>query len=75
MTENRELTEDPEEHGPAFQVGKVSIGAVHDFRIAENWSLGIGGLFAVNFVPDELATLYGGNNPTGAMGFVRLKLD
>ena len=29
----------------------------------------------VNFVPDGLAPHYGGHNPTGAMGFVRLKLD
>ena len=72
VTENRELVEDPEEHGPAFTVGKVSLGAVRDFRIAEHWSLGGGGLFAVNFVPDALAPLYGGHNPTGAMGFVRL---
>ncbi|HEX6072286.1 MAG TPA: hypothetical protein VFY95_04690, partial [Sphingomicrobium sp.] len=26
ITENRELVEDPEEHGPAFRVGKVSLG-------------------------------------------------
>ena len=75
ITENRELVEDPEEHGPAFKVGKISLGAVHDFKVADNLSLGVGGLFAVNFVPDGLAPLYGGNNPTGAMGFVRLKLD
>jgi hypothetical protein len=73
MTENRELTD--VEHGPAYRVGKVSLGAVRDFRIADHWSIGAGGLFAVNFVPDSLAPLYGGNNPTGAMGFVRLKLD
>jgi hypothetical protein len=75
LTENRELVEDPEEHGPAFEVGKISLGAIHDFKVADNLSLGIGGLFAVNFVPDELAPLYDGNNPTGAMGFVRLKID
>jgi hypothetical protein len=74
ITENRELL-DTEEHGPAFRVGKVSLGAVRDFRIAENVSFGAGGLFAVNFVPDGLAPLYGGHNPVGAMGFVRLKLD
>ena len=73
MTENRELTE--VEDGPAYRVGKVSLGAVRDFRVAEHLSLGVGGLFAVNFVPDPLAPLYGGHNPTGAMGFVRLKLD
>jgi hypothetical protein len=75
VTENRELVADPEEHGPAFRVGKASIGAIRDFRVAEHFSLGLGGLFAVNFVPDGLAPLYGGHNPTGTMGFVRLKLD
>lgn len=76
ITENRELIELAEdEHGPAFRVGKVSIGAVRDFRIAEHLSLGAGGLLSVNFVPDGLAPLYGRNNPVGAMGFVRVKLD
>ena len=74
ITENRELL-DLEEHGPAFRVGKASLGAVRDFRIAEHFSLGIGGLLAVNFIPDGLAPLYGRHNPTGAMAFVRLKLD
>ena len=73
LTENRELLD--LEHGPAFRVGKVSIGAVRDFAIAEHLSLGIGGLVAVNFVPDGLAPLYGGHNPTEAMGFARLKLN
>jgi hypothetical protein len=73
ITENRELTQ--VEHGPAYRVGKVSVGAVRDFRLAEHLALGAGGVFAVNVVPDGLAPLYGGRNPTGAMGFVRLKLD
>jgi hypothetical protein len=76
ITENRELVElEGEEHGPAFRVGKISVGAVRDVRIAEHLSLGLGGLLAVNFVPDGLAPLYGSENPTGAMGFLRLKLD
>jgi hypothetical protein len=73
IAENRELTD--VEDSPAYRVGKVSLGAVRDFRIAEHWSLGAGGLFSVNFVPDALAPLYGEHNPTGAMGFIRLKLD
>jgi hypothetical protein len=73
MTENRELTD--VQDGPAYRVGKISFGAVRDFKIAEHLSLGAGGLFAVNFVPDGLAPAYGGHNPTGAMGFVRLKLN
>jgi hypothetical protein len=72
MAENRELLADV---GPAYSVGKVSLGAVRDFRVADHLSLGVGGLFAINFVPDALAPLYGGHDPTGAMGFLRLKVD
>jgi len=74
VTENRELV-DGEEHGQAYRVGKVSLGAVRDFRIARHLSVGAGGLLAVNFIPDRLEPLYGRSNPIGAMGFVRLKLD
>ncbi len=74
ITENRELV-DLLDHGPAYRVGKISVGAVRDFRVADHLSLGAGGLVALNFVPDELAGEYGGHNPVGAMGFVRLKLD
>ncbi len=73
MTENRELTD--VEDGPAYRVGKVSLGAIRDFRIADHFALGVGGLFSVNFVPDALAPAYGGHNPRGAMAFVHLKLD
>ena len=73
LTENRELTDF--EDGPSYRVGKVSIGAVRDFKVADHLSVGAGGLFALNFVPDGLAPLYGGHNPTGAMAFVRVKLD
>ena len=62
-------------NGPAYRVGKVSLGAVRDFRIADHVSLGAGGLFALNFVPIELAPLYGGSNPTGLVGFVRMTLN
>jgi hypothetical protein len=79
MTENRELLPigevEGEDHGPAFDVGKVSLGAIHDFKVAESVALGIGGLFAVNFVPAMLEADYGGSNPIGAMGFLRLKIE
>jgi hypothetical protein len=76
ITENRELVEIEEgEHGPAFTVGKVSLGAVRDFKVAEHLAFGVGGLFAVNLVPDGLENEYGGNNPTGAMAFIRLRVD
>jgi len=72
ITENRELVQGQD--GPAFTVGKASLGAVRDFPIAEQLSLGAGGLIALNFVPHALEPLYGSANPTGVMGFVRLKL-
>jgi len=74
MTENRELMP-LGEGGPAYRVGKISLGAVRDFRIADHLSIGAGGLFAINFVPEPLAPFYGSNNPAGTMAFVRLKLD
>jgi hypothetical protein len=60
--------------GPAYTVGKASIGAVRDFRLAQHVSLGIGGLYATNFLPPPLTPVYG-NDPAGAMAFVRLKVD
>ena len=73
VTENRELLDIQD--GPAFRVGKVSAGAIRDFRVGNHLSLGVGGLVSLNFVPEGLAPIYGGHNPTGAMAFVRLKLD
>lgn len=74
IIENRELL-GLDQSSPAYHVGKVSLGAVRDFRVADHVSVGVGGLFSVNFVPNALAPLYGGHNPTGAMGFVRLRLN
>ncbi|HEX3701519.1 MAG TPA: hypothetical protein VHV27_12695 [Phenylobacterium sp.] len=60
--------------GPVFTVGKVSLGAVRDWPLTPHWSVGLGGLYAVNFVPGGLRGAYGGAEPAGAMGFMRLKL-
>jgi hypothetical protein len=74
ITENRELL-GLATHGPTYRDGKISLGVVRDFRIAGHLSMGAGGLVAVNFVPASVSGLYGGRNPIGTMGFVRLKLD
>jgi hypothetical protein len=71
-TENRELSGLPDE-SRAYRVGKVSLGAIRDFPIVEHLVVGAGGLFALNFLPGGLAAAYGSSNPTGMMGFVRLK--
>jgi hypothetical protein len=75
QTENNELTGEHGHHGPVYRVGKVSAGAIHDWKVAKHLKLGLGGLYAWNHVPDALAAAYGGNNPNGAMGFVRLKIE
>jgi hypothetical protein len=71
VTENNELTGD---HHESFRAGKVSLGLVRDFAVADHLRLGVGGLYAFNFVPGSLESAYGGD-PNGAMGFVRLKVE
>jgi hypothetical protein len=61
-------------HGPAFKVGKASLGAVRDFRVGEHVKLGAGALVSLNFVPSQLEALYAGD-PKGAMAFVRVKVE
>jgi hypothetical protein len=72
--QNDELTSAGGHHGPRFDVGKVSAGAIRDFRVAPNVRLGFGAQYALNFVPRGLETLYAGD-PDGAMLFVRLRID
>jgi hypothetical protein len=61
-------------HGPVFGVAKVSAGLIRDVRIAPHVSFGVGGLYALNFVPAALEGSYGGD-PDGAMLFLRLRVD
>ncbi|HLZ73999.1 MAG TPA: hypothetical protein VKQ35_03270, partial [Phenylobacterium sp.] len=61
-------------HGPAFTVGKVSLGAIRDWPVGDHLLFGLGGLYALDFVPGALKSAYGSTEPHGAMAFVRLKL-
>ena len=72
--ENNELVSTGGHHGPTFNVGKASLGAIRDFRVARDVHLGLGGLYAFNFVPAGLEPLYGGE-PRGGMAFIRLRID
>jgi hypothetical protein len=51
--------------------GEISLGAIHDWRLAEHWKFGLGGLYAFDFAPSSPIASYGGT-PHGAMAFVRL---
>jgi hypothetical protein len=66
--ENAELSG---HHGDIAQVSTLALGAVRDFRLAENWKIGIGAQYAFNFVPHALEHDYGGD-PGGTMVFMRL---
>jgi hypothetical protein len=61
--------------GPTLTVAKASIGAVRYFRLQERFALGLGGLYAFNFLPGALAPVYGRGVPNGLMAFVRLKIE
>ena len=61
-------------HGDLHTVAKASVGAVHDWRLAENVRFGVGALYSLNQVPEALEPAYGGD-PDGGMVFIRLKID
>lgn len=61
-------------HGALHVVSKASIGAVHDWQVADHVRFGLGALYSLNQVPGALEPLYGGD-PDGAMIFARLKID
>jgi hypothetical protein len=74
-TANNELvTVEAGQQAPINTVGKVSLGAIRDWRVKPHLTVGLGGLYAVNFIPTALKAAYG-DEPTGAMAFVRLKID
>ena len=73
-TENDELGASGGHHGTAFAVGRVSLGALHDVRLVPHLRLGVGGLWAFNFVPAGLEPAYGGDRE-GAMVFLRATID
>ncbi|HEY2357147.1 MAG TPA: hypothetical protein VGH86_06835 [Phenylobacterium sp.] len=71
--DNDELLAASGHHGPAYTVGKISLGAVRDWPLSKHVSFGLGALYAFNFVPSALDEAYG-KDPRGGMAFVRLKL-
>lgn len=56
-----------------YDVGKVSLGVVRDFQIAPRVTLGVGGSVSAFAIPRALEPEYG--SPTGALGFLRLKIE
>jgi len=57
--------------GAVRGAGEISLGVIHDWRLAEHWKFGLGGLYAFDFAPSSSTASYG-SAPHGAMAFVRL---
>lgn len=60
--------------GSKLRAGELTLGAIHDWRVANHWKLGLGGLYTFDVVPGGIAPSYGGD-PHGAMGFARIVAD
>lgn len=73
-TANNELLLVNGDHGPTFNVGKVALGFVRDFRVLDHVKFGVGGLASFNFVPRGLDAFYAGDS-NGAMAFGRIKIE
>jgi len=61
------------EHGPAYTVRKLSLGAIRDFRVSELVKVGVGAQVSAFDIEEPLGSTYG--DPTAATVFVRLKID
>ena len=57
--------------GEVARAGQFSLGAIRDLRVADHLKLGLGALYAFDFVGHNLDASYGGD-PRGAMVFLRL---
>jgi len=59
-------------HGPAYTVRKLSVGAIHDWRLSDSIKVGVGALVNGFDIPSPLSASYGDTG--GGMAFVRLKV-
>jgi hypothetical protein len=71
QVEQDELGE--EDHGPAYTVRKLSLGAIRDFALTDHVKVGLGAQVSAFDVEEPLGATYG--DPTSATIFVRLKLE
>jgi len=60
--------------GAKEPAGKLSLGVIKDWRIAEHWKAGLGGSYDFVFSPGALNAAYG-SDPHGAMLFTRITID
>jgi hypothetical protein len=74
QAKNAELLTAEDHHGGAYKVAKLSVGAIHDWRVSEHVKLGLGGLYTQSSVPSALKSDYG-QRPHGTTIWLRLKVE
>jgi hypothetical protein len=60
--------------GVKHTVGEISLGAIHDWRLAEHATFGLGAQYTFDFAPSAPTPSYG-SDPHGTMVFLRLNLE
>ncbi len=60
--------------GAKFSVGEVTLGGIHDWRLAQHLKFGLGAQFTFDFAPQAPVPSYG-SDPHGVMGFARLVVE
>jgi hypothetical protein len=61
-------------HGPVEDVQRATLGVSRDFRVSDRATFAIGASATQNWTSGALSALYDGD-PTGALAFVRLKIQ
>jgi hypothetical protein len=55
-------------------VGELTLGGIHDWKVADHFKFGVGASYTFDFVPSQLTPTYG-SDPHGALLFVRLAAE
>jgi hypothetical protein len=55
-------------------VGELTLGGIHDWKVADHFKFGVGASYTFDFVPSPLTPTYG-SDPHGALLFVRLAAE
>jgi hypothetical protein len=55
-------------------VGELTLGGIHDWKVADHFKFGLGASYTFDFVPSPLTPAYG-SDPRGAMVFIRLAAE